>query len=42
MEAINILKTVTVLVARNADEAIVAPEVGFGGICVLQESGLRR
>jgi hypothetical protein len=43
VEAINILKTVTVLVARNADNAIVVPEVGLvvSAFCRSLDSGDR-
>jgi hypothetical protein len=30
------------LVARNANEAMVTPVVGSGGVCVWRESGVRR
>jgi hypothetical protein len=30
------------LAARNTNEAMVAPMVGSGGICVWRESGVRR
>jgi hypothetical protein len=30
------------LVAKNANEAIVAPMVGSGGVCVWRESGFSR
>jgi hypothetical protein len=33
---------VATLVARNANEAMVAAMVGSGGVCVWQESGVRR
>jgi hypothetical protein len=33
---------VATLVARNANEAMVAPTVGPGGVCVWQESGFSR
>jgi hypothetical protein len=34
--------TVATLVARNANEAMVALMVGSGGVCVWRESGVRR
>jgi hypothetical protein len=34
--------TVVTLVARNVNEAMVAPIVGCGQICVWQESGVKR
>jgi hypothetical protein len=33
---------VATLVARNADEAVAAPVVGSGGVCVWRESEVRR
>jgi hypothetical protein len=33
---------VTTLVARNTNEAVVAPIMGSGGVCVWRESGIRR
>jgi hypothetical protein len=29
-------------VARNANEAVMAPMVGYGGVCVWREPGVRR
>jgi hypothetical protein len=29
------------MVTRKANEAIVAPAVGYGGVCVWQDSGVR-
>jgi hypothetical protein len=38
---LNKFLTVGTLVARNANEATVAPVVKSGGVCVWQESGVR-
>jgi hypothetical protein len=35
-------ETVATLVTRNSNEAMVAPAVGSGGVCILRESGIRR
>jgi hypothetical protein len=34
--------TVVTLAARNVNEAMAAPMVGSGGVCVWRESGVRR
>jgi hypothetical protein len=34
------LKSVSTLVAKNGNEAIVAPVLGSGGVCVLRTSGV--
>jgi hypothetical protein len=33
---------VTILIARNANEAVVVPMVGSGGVCIWQKSGVRQ
>jgi hypothetical protein len=38
----NEILTVATLIERNANEAMVAPVVGSGGVCVWRESGVRR
>jgi hypothetical protein len=38
----NQILTVATTVARNANETIVTPMVGSGGVCVWQESGFSR
>jgi hypothetical protein len=38
-ENLNYVLTVATLVARNTNEAMIAPMVGSGGVCVGRESG---
>jgi hypothetical protein len=39
---LKLIMTVANLAARNAKDAMVACMVGYGGVCVWQESGVRR